>query len=145
MLETNPGILPQLKMSAMREYVVAGSMHSKIDPETLQHYLIIIKTLKRISNDNKITWHGSSIYVRMSPTILVVILWDVLVFAQISLSPQVKRSVIISNKIGLYKLPHKMTNDLNLVSKKIKKFQENLKSPSIYSLTLSLLFKMVLF
>ena len=37
-----------------------------------------------------------------------------MVFVQIFLSPQVKRSVIISNKIGLDKLPHKMKNDLRL-------------------------------
>ena len=28
------------------------------------------------------------------------------------LSPQVKRSAIISNKYGMYKLPHELPNDL---------------------------------
>ena len=35
-------------------------------------------------------------------------------FYQIFLSPQVKRSAIISNKQGVYKLPHKLPNDLRL-------------------------------
>ena len=33
--------------------------------------------------------------------ILVVIFWDFLIFHQIFISPQVKRSVIISNKLGI--------------------------------------------
>ena len=35
-------------------------------------------------------------------------------FYQISLSPQVKRSVIVGNKHGTYKLPHELPNDLRL-------------------------------
>ena len=35
-------------------------------------------------------------------------------FYQIFFSPQVKRSVIISNKHGTYELPHKFPNDLRL-------------------------------
>ena len=33
---------------------------------------------------------------------------------QIFLSPQMKRSVIISNNYGIYELPHKLPNDLRL-------------------------------
>ena len=33
-------------------------------------------------------------------------------FYQIFLSPQVKRIVIISNKHGIYELPHELPNDL---------------------------------
>ena len=33
-------------------------------------------------------------------------------FYQIFLSPQVKRSAIISNKHGIYELPHELPNDL---------------------------------
>ena len=33
---------------------------------------------------------------------------------QISLLPQVKRSVIISNKYGIYELPHELPNILRL-------------------------------
>ena len=33
---------------------------------------------------------------------------------QIFLSPQVKGSVIISNKYGIYELPHELPNDLRL-------------------------------
>ena len=35
-----------------------------------------------------------------------IVLWDFLMFYQIFLSPQVKRSMIISNNEGVYKLPH---------------------------------------
>ena len=41
-----------------------------------------------------------------------VILWDFLMFYQIFLSPKVKQSTIISNKQGVYELPHKLTKDL---------------------------------
>ena len=36
-------------------------------------------------------------------------------FDQIFVSPQVKRIVIISNKHGIYKLPHELPNDLRLI------------------------------
>ena len=35
-------------------------------------------------------------------------------FYQIFLSPQVKRSAIISNKQGVYHLPHELLNNLRL-------------------------------
>ena len=35
-------------------------------------------------------------------------------FYQIFLSPQVKQIVIISNKHGIYELPHELPNDLRL-------------------------------
>ena len=37
-------------------------------------------------------------------------------YYQIFLSPQVKRSVMFSNKHGKYKLPDELPNDLNLAS-----------------------------
>ena len=45
-------------------------------------------------------------------TIFVIIFWDFLMFCWIFLSSQVKRTVIISNKHGIYELPHKLANDL---------------------------------
>ena len=45
-------------------------------------------------------------------TIITIILWDVWMFYQIFLSPQVKRSTNISNKKGVYQLPHELPNDL---------------------------------
>ena len=45
---------------------------------------------------------------------MVIIFWDLLMFYQIFLSPQVKQSVIISNKLGIYELPHELPNDLRL-------------------------------
>ena len=44
-------------------------------------------------------------------------------FYQIFFSPQVKRSAIISNKRGIYELPHELPNDLQL-----RKGHKNLKT-----------------
>ena len=43
-----------------------------------------------------------------------IILYDFLILYQILFSPQVKRSVIISNKHGIYELPHELPSDLRL-------------------------------
>ena len=48
------------------------------------------------------------------PTIIFTIFSDLFVFYQIFLSLQVKRSAIISNKDGIYKLPHELSKDLRL-------------------------------
>ena len=56
-----------------------------------------------------------STYLRYShteTTIIFIIFWDFLTFYQISLSPQVKQSAIISNKHGANKLPHELPNDI---------------------------------
>ena len=45
-------------------------------------------------------------------TISFIILWDFMMFYQIFLSPQVKRWTIITYKPGIYKLLHKLPNDL---------------------------------
>ena len=44
---------------------------------------------------------------------------DILMFDQILLSPQVKGSMIISNKHGMYELPHNLPEDLRLRSLRI--------------------------
>ena len=44
---------------------------------------------------------------------MFIIFWDILTDEQIFFSPQVK-SVIISNKHGIYELPHKLPNNLRL-------------------------------
>ena len=41
-------------------------------------------------------------------SIIDIILWDFLILYQIFFSPQVKQSVIISNKHGMYELPHEL-------------------------------------
>ena len=41
---------------------------------------------------------------------------DVLIFDQIFLSPQVKRSMIIGNKHGIFELSHELLNDLRLTN-----------------------------
>ena len=60
-------------------------------------------------------------------TIMVIMLLDSLMFDQISLSSQVKGSVIINDKNGMYELPHKLLNEfrlMNLTNCKIpQKFQ----------------------
>ena len=43
---------------------------------------------------------------------------------QIFLSPQVKRSLIISNKYGIYELPHELPNDLTLRILEIRKYKD---------------------
>ena len=40
--------------------------------------------------------------------------WDFLIVYQIFFSPQVKRSVIISNKHAIYELPHELPNNVGL-------------------------------
>ena len=47
-------------------------------------------------------------------TILVIIFWEFLMFYQISISPQVRRIVINSNKHGIYELRHELPNNLRL-------------------------------
>ena len=44
-------------------------------------------------------------------------------FGKIFVSPQVKRIVVISNKHGIYELPHELPNGLEL-----RKYQEDLKA-----------------
>ena len=53
----------------------------------------------------------SKVFVTLA--IIFIIFWD-LMFYQIYHSVQVKRSTIISNKHGLYELPHELSNDLRL-------------------------------
>ena len=43
-----------------------------------------------------------------------IILWDFLMFYQIFLSPQVKRSTFICNKEDVYELHHELPNNLRL-------------------------------
>ena len=45
-------------------------------------------------------------------TTMLIIFRDILIDEQIFFSPQVNRSVIISNKLGIYELPHELPNDL---------------------------------
>ena len=44
-------------------------------------------------------------------TIVEIIFWHFLILYQFFFSPQVKRSVIISNKHDIYKLPHEFSNN----------------------------------
>ena len=53
---------------------------------------------------------------RAVSTILVILFSDILMFDKIFVSPRAKRIVIISNKHGIYELPHELPNDLRLRS-----------------------------
>ena len=44
-------------------------------------------------------------------TIFVMIFCDIFMFDRIFISPQVKWSEIISNKHGIYELPHELPNE----------------------------------
>ena len=52
--------------------------------------------------------------MKVGSKIMVIIFWDFLIFDQIFISPQVKLSVIISNKDGLYELPHELRNKFRI-------------------------------
>ena len=73
-----------------------------------------------------------------------IVLWDILILYQISNLTQVKRSATISNKLGVYELPHELPKDLSsgLGSQEIRKNQENLKVCQNYKVVPSLLAKM---
>ena len=45
---------------------------------------------------------------------MFIIFWDILIDEKIFFLPQVKRSEIVSNKHGIYELPHELLNDLRL-------------------------------
>ena len=50
----------------------------------------------------------------LSATIMDIIFWEFLILYQIFFSPQVKQSVIVSNKHGTYELSHELPNNLGL-------------------------------
>ena len=54
------------------------------------------------------------INIERQSTVMIIIFWDFLMFYQIFLQPQVKQSMIIGNKHGIYMLPHDLPNDLKL-------------------------------
>ena len=47
-------------------------------------------------------------------TTMFIIFWDFLMFCRIFPSPEMKRSAIVSNKRGIYELPHELSNDIRL-------------------------------
>ena len=59
-------------------------------------------------------------------------------FKQIFLSAQVKRSVIISNKHGIYELPYELPNDLRITILRNKVISRKSKTSQNYSLVPSL-------
>ena len=63
-----------------------------------------------------------------------IIFWDFLILYQNFFSPQVQRRMIISNKHGIYELPHELPNDLRLRIFEIRENQENVKTSENYIL-----------
>ena len=71
-------------------------------------------------------------------TILFITIWDFLTVEQTFLSPQMKRSMIISNKHGIYMLPYDLKKDVRMrilgnqeISGKSQNFKELL--PNVWS------------
>ena len=71
---------------------------------------------------------------------MFIIFSDILIDEQIFFSPEVKTSVIISNKHGIYELPHGVAERLK--TWEIRKYQKNSKTSYNYSLVPSLSAKM---
>ena len=72
-------------------------------------------------------------------TTMFIIFWDVMIDEKIFFSSQVRRNVIISNKHGIYQLPHELLNTLRLtILGIIRKYKENSKISKNYSLVPSL-------
>ena len=59
---------------------------------------------------------------------MLIIFWEFLKFDQIFLQSQVKRTVIINNKQGIYKLPYELPNDLRLSILRNQEISENVKT-----------------
>ena len=54
---------------------------------------------------------------------MFIIFWDILIDEDILFSPQVKRSLVIKNKYGIYNLQHELPNDLRLLrSYEVRKY-----------------------
>ena len=51
-------------------------------------------------------------YYKLDTKVLFIRFWDILMFYQVFLWPQVKQSAIVSNKHGACELPHELSNDL---------------------------------
>ena len=51
--------------------------------------------------------HVTAKFLKSQPAISFIIFWDFSIFYKVFLSPQVKRWAIITNKHGIYEMPHK--------------------------------------
>ena len=71
---------------------------------TLIVKVMIIKQELKMNNKN----------YKSTTTIMEIIFWNFLILYQTFFSPQVKWSVIISNKHDIYDLPQALPNDLRL-------------------------------
>ena len=83
--------------------------------QSLKDSNVLLKGItKGIENETKEQKGGS---LKMLPgtlraAITFIMFWDFLMFYQILLSSQVKRSAVISNKHGIWELPYELPNNL---------------------------------
>ena len=79
-------------------------------------HIFFEEVTKTIKNETKEEEGGfiSMFLGTLGATISFIIFWDFLIFYQFFFSPQMKRCAIITYKHGLYKLSHKLPNDLIL-------------------------------
>ena len=75
------------------------------------HQIIRLIIMLKMMTKTKNTSHR---YCINRPAITFITFCDFLMFYQIFLSPQAKRSVIINNKHGIFQLAHELPNDLRL-------------------------------
>ena len=88
-----------------------------IELELEKYFFYVIRSIRgkngilhSITNTEKLKKY----MIKWDSIIMVIMFWDLLMFDQCFLSPQVKRSVIISNKHSIYKLPQELQNDLRI-------------------------------
>ena len=74
-------------------------------------YLIVFTLTSILLSKNESEY---SIRPTIIAAIMEIIFCDILMLYQVFLSPQVKQSTVISNKQGVYELPHELPNDLRL-------------------------------
>lgn len=87
------------------------TFRSLIDKPFLILFLILVLIL---------IWLSWGFVVFNCHTITIILFWDTLIFYEVILSPQLKRSVIISNKHNIYELPHELpSSSQNLNTSKI--------------------------
>ena len=51
------------------------------------------------------------VFLNFSTTMMSIIFWNILILYQFFFPPQVKQSMIISNKHGVYELDHELPNE----------------------------------
>ena len=82
--------------------------------------MIVVVPDPNVLSANHAQWKSCS-YTSCKSTIIFMIFLDFLMFYQILLPPQVKRSAIVSNKDSIYEFSQEFPNDLRLKYQEISK------------------------